>query len=147
MEFDSAASNIHRAGQSSATEQGSLAQEATKVSSEAVVVVPGGFQKGHDPRRNLGGRVTAEIRAARQALSASLPDAIRKLADSLHCGDRRLEFAAAVEICNRMMGKPKGIDQEGDISERMRAMFDRARERMTEDQYLAVLEAITQSSE
>ena len=100
--------------------------------------------KGYDPRRAAGG-VPRAVLEARKALVDALPAAKAKLIELMACGDQKIELAAAIEVCDRAgLLKLKETDT---VTNKMRDIFAKLREKLDERTYLTILEAIAEGEQ
>ena len=53
----------------------------------------------------MGGRVGPELAAFREALRDHLPRAVQVLGELLASPEKRIRLAAAVEVCDRVLGE------------------------------------------
>ena len=112
----------------------------------STVVVAGGFTPGHDSRRNLGGRIRPELTEFREAMAVHLPTAVKVMGELLEDPDPRVRLAAAAETIDRVIGKPKPIEQdtEENVHAALSRIFGRLRERFTPEVYAELLKALSE---
>ncbi len=82
------------------------------------------FQKGHDPRRNAGGRPKSVAEVV-ELCRKHTPAVVARLAEIALTGDERAAVAAAKELLDRGYGKPT---QLVDITHDRTELERRARE-------------------
>ena len=100
------------------------------------------FAPGPDPRRGNG--LTPEVRKARELLNTHVEAGVAKLLELMASGDEKIQLAAAVEILDRTMGKPKHMDGQT-VEDRLREIFGALRENISEANYVALLESMAGS--
>jgi hypothetical protein len=104
------------------------------------------FGHGHDPRRNLGGRVSRAVVEFREALSSRLPRAMEIVDEALSCDDPRRRDAMAVEVMDRVIGKPKSVEidsrEGGIVRAELQEIFGRLRAALAPEAYKALVTAL-----
>ncbi len=113
----------------------------------ALASVPGGFVPGHDPRRAPGG-VPKAIREARDALAVHLPRAVAIFGELLSDPDPRIRLAAAAEVADRTLGRPKPSEVDGDAEVRrvLVDVFASVRAKLDPADYRALVAAVADAT-
>lgn len=95
-----------------------------------------------------GGRTPAVVLAARAKLATHLDEAITLFVTLMRGEDKRLALAAACEIRDTVMGRPKPteVDTEAQVRAELQAVFAQLREKLQPDVYKSVIAELAEGA-
>jgi hypothetical protein len=115
---------------------------------------------GNEPERGIVGRpfpkgtsgnpggMPKEVAEARRALMVHLPTAVKVFGELLQSTDQKTRLAAAAEVADRTMGKPKPMDIDTDAAVRatLSEVFAQLRAKLDPETYRMLVAQVAEAS-
>lgn len=105
------------------------------------------FEKGPDPRRWRGSHLTKELLEVRELLEKDAPAARLKLLEMMNGPDPNIALAAARDILDRTLGKPRPINEDTaqQVQQQLALIFAMLRQSFSPEAYAQILTVIAKA--